>query len=62
MNPQEYGMCQPVYDSEDYSHSEVINKSIVCKKKLPSDPIFNLSDLKFSTLSLIYMKMKNESA
>merc|ERR1740128_1460798 len=22
MNPQEYGMCQPVYDSEDYSHSE----------------------------------------
>ena len=25
MGPQEYSMCQPVYDSEEYSHSEVIH-------------------------------------
>ena len=23
MGPQEYSMCQPIYDSEEYSHSEV---------------------------------------
>ena len=25
MGPQEYSMCQPVYDSEEYSHSEVFH-------------------------------------